>query len=1399
MFKNRIESLPTFSILEIPRRNYNEICQLASFILDSTAIEMEILKLPITSGKDDNGKYAGTYLEKQILDHLENSPDELLELKGTEDERQTELPANNHRAPNEHLIIAPLVDANKKAVGIICFFSDKTITLNKQQSELIKALANQTVPLNSAPVEKVKPKSHQAFFDNININLGNYSEVNGTASWKFDVTTNNLWLSPLFFEMLGFKSDELKLSSIDNWVDLVFFLDQDKLMAIWQEWNKNNFLRNELECRVVHKSGDLVFINIEVSNSKVNDDNELIFFEGDIQDITTQKKVWQQIELINPKYTSVIQAGYNWMAIVDQKGNYSYVNSTLKSALGYSSEELMDQNFFGFVHEAEKEKVAYNFSKFLTNEPFVSKPFRFKHKSGKWKWIEILFINLKNDPMIQGIVINARDITERVLHNKMIKASEEKHRLLFNSSPYPKYILEIDSLLILDVNEAMLNFYGYSREEFKTMTAMDLRPKNEISKLLQGIREFQMQDDTLNSGIYLHKKKNGDLVKMEIVGQHVTINGVKCILVNCTDVSEREQYLEELKQSEQKLKRASAIAKLGYWNLDDSTLAFSEEVYNIWERNKDSNALDYDSFLDTVHPDDREAFVDQNKKAISENINYDFVYRIVLPNNSLKWIHQLGRPIISLHNGHKKYEGTVQDITQRKREEQHLKLLESVVTNTKDAVLITEAEPFDSPGPRILYVNSAFTNMTGYTFEDVIGKSPRILQGPKSDKTELKRLSRAMRRWEPCEITIVNYKKNGKEYWANMSLNPVADENGWFTHWIAIERDVSDQKNRELLNKLIIDVSVLFSYEKELKPCLLSVLSYLSDFGEYALGEIWLPNSENTQLKFLVHNLKSNLKNLSPNGERNEAIFQYSERLADAVWQNMAMEIWDVRELNGAMTSLPGEDPQILSLVGIPLIHKENVFGVLIIGLDSESKPLILQESHHQEFSNHLAAEINRKLLENELDRIFSFAPDVLCKASYDGYFKKINPATSKLLGYTEEELLSKKIIEFVHPEDREKTRNQQLFLYKGNSYKYFENRYITKSGETIWLSWTARPIPEEDAIYAVAKDITENKELKNILNEVTDLAVIGAWELNLKSGHIYWSEMTKKIHEVDDNYSPTINSVLGYCRDNETKETIVSYMHNAVKKGESWDLEIEIITAQGNERWVRMIGKPDFIDDDCLRIFGSFQDINDLKTSQLKVELANNEKHSILESIGDAFISVDNNWDVTYWNKVAEELFNVQRANIIGINIWKALGNIVDPVFFLKYYKPIKTDGSVYFQEYFSVLNEWLEISVYHSENTYSLYIRNITEMKESQIAVEQQNDKLREIAWTQSHVVRAPLARLMGIIDLFNENMVDETEKNELLDHVYQSATELDGIIQEIVQKSQSVISNQNHRPPR
>lgn len=139
-------------------------------------------------------------------------------------------------------------------------------------------------------------------------------------------------------------------------------------------------------------------------------------------------------------------------------------------------------------------------------------------------------------------------------------------------------------------------------------------------------------------------------------------------------------------------------------------------------------------------------------------------------------------------------------VSAQEEEYQRLKLFERIVTHTNDAVLVTEAEPVDVPGPRIVYVNEAFCKMTGYSAEEVIGKTPRMLQGPLSDFTELKALGQALREWQPYEVTTINYKKNGEPFWVNFSVTPIADSTGWFTHWIAIERDVT--KSIELAESL---------------------------------------------------------------------------------------------------------------------------------------------------------------------------------------------------------------------------------------------------------------------------------------------------------------------------------------------------------------------------------------------------------------------------------------------------------------------------------------------------------------------------------------------------------------------------------------------------------------------
>lgn len=116
-------------------------------------------------------------------------------------------------------------------------------------------------------------------------------------------------------------------------------------------------------------------------------------------------------------------------------------------------------------------------------------------------------------------------------------------------------------------------------------------------------------------------------------------------------------------------------------------------------------------------------------------------------------------------------------------------------------------------------------------------------------------------------------------------------------------------------------------------------------------------------------------------------------------------------------------------------------------------------------------------------EHFFELSPDLLCIAGFDGFFKKINPAVSKLLGYTNEELFSKPISEFVHIDDRDATAKSRKGFIKTGQLLYFENRYVTKSGEMVWLSWTSLPIDNGNLVYAIAKNITHTKKLEEERN----------------------------------------------------------------------------------------------------------------------------------------------------------------------------------------------------------------------------------------------------------------------------------------------------------------------------
>ncbi len=126
-----------------------------------------------------------------------------------------------------------------------------------------------------------------------------------------------------------------------------------------------------------------------------------------------------------------------------------------------------------------------------------------------------------------------------------------------------------------------------------------------------------------------------------------------------------------------------------------------------------------------------------------------------------------------------------------------------------------------------------------------------------------------------------------------------------------------------------------------------------------------------------------------------------------------------------------------------------------------------------------------QKRAEEERERFFQLAPDMFCVAGLDAHFKRVNPAFSRVLGWSEEELLARSFLEFIHPEDRERTIHELADIGRGETAYHFENRYLCKDGSWRWLAWTTSPASPNGSIYAAARDITVQREVQEAVRRL--------------------------------------------------------------------------------------------------------------------------------------------------------------------------------------------------------------------------------------------------------------------------------------------------------------------------
>ncbi|MEB3283330.1 MAG: PAS domain S-box protein [Lyngbya sp.] len=436
------------------------------------------------------------------------------------------------------------------------------------------------------------------------------------------------------------------------------------------------------------------------------------------------------------------------------------------------------------------------------------------------------------------------------------------------------------------------------------------------------------------------------------------------------------------------------------------------------------------------------------------------------------------------------------EIWDRQQREIRLRLLERAIASSPNGIMISDPTQNENP---IIYINSGFEQMTGYSAREVLGKNHRFFCRDDIHQPGLQEIETALKEERSCSVIVRNYRKDGTLFWKEVTISPVRDQQGRLTHYVSIQTDIS---------------------------------------------------------------------------ERIQA--------------------------------------------------------------------------------------------QQERDCFFNISCDLLCIANFEGYFVRVNPAWIATLGYTEEQLKRQAFIEFVHPEDRDRTVAELERLKSGSNTLEFENRYRCKDGTYRWFLWTATPVVEQNRIYAVARDITQRKQTEVEIRESEERFRTVA---NFTYDWEYWIDPEGNFLYV----SPSCERITGYSPEEfirnpqlliaiahlEDRPMILEYLQENLREDQPYFLDFRIITRTGETRWISHQCQSVYSSDG--RWLGrrvSNRDISEQKRIEQALRESEERYRRLIET------TIDGVWVIDAANKTT--FVNEQMAGMLGCRVEEMIGKsmfeFIDP-----------------------------------------------------------------------------------------------------------------------------------------